>query len=63
MFENCTIKYLKDDEGKNFAVKIIYPKNENGAVREICAPMVEENRHYQEILQWVADGNTIQEAD
>ena len=26
-------------------------------------PLDEENRHYQAILQWVADGNTIQEAD
>ena len=26
-------------------------------------PLNEDNRHYQEILQWVADGNTIQEAD
>jgi len=26
-------------------------------------PLDENNRHYQEILKWVADGNTIQEAD
>jgi len=26
-------------------------------------PMNEANTDYQEILQWVADGNTIQEAD
>ena len=26
-------------------------------------PMNEDNRHYQEILEWVADGNTIEEAD
>tara|TARA_R110001599_G_scaffold64642_2_gene182192 strand:- start:83 stop:256 length:174 start_codon:yes stop_codon:yes gene_type:complete len=29
----------------------------------IQAPHDKQNRHYQEILQWVADGNTIQEAD
>jgi len=23
----------------------------------------ESNRHYQEILEWVAEGNTIEEAD
>jgi hypothetical protein len=29
----------------------------------IQAPHDEQNRHYQDILKWVADGNTIQEAD
>ena len=28
-----------------------------------CVPLREENAMYQEILQWVADGNTIEEAD
>jgi len=26
-------------------------------------PISEGNRHYQAILEWVAEGNTIQEAD
>ena len=26
---------------------------------EYCVPIDEANRHYQEILLWVADGNTI----
>tara|TARA_B100000989_G_C19490920_1_gene449758 strand:- start:179 stop:379 length:201 start_codon:yes stop_codon:yes gene_type:complete len=26
---------------------------------EMFVPISEENRHYQEILLWVADGNTI----
>ena len=26
-------------------------------------PLVEGNRHYQAILEWVAEGNTIEEAD
>ena len=26
-------------------------------------PISEANRHYQEILKWVAEGNTIEEAD
>ena len=26
-------------------------------------PIAEDNTDYQNILQWVADGNTIQEAD
>ena len=28
-----------------------------------CVPLREENTMYQEILAWVAEGNTIQEAD
>ena len=26
---------------------------------EICVPIDEANRHYQKILEWVAEGNTI----
>ena len=29
----------------------------------ISVPLDENNRHYQEIQEWVAEGNTIQEAD
>jgi len=30
---------------------------------KISVPLDENNRHYQEIQEWVADGNTIEEAD
>jgi|TARA_R100000654_G_scaffold50782_2_gene77037 hypothetical protein len=30
---------------------------------EMQIPMDPANRHYAAILEWVADGNTIQEAD
>ena len=30
---------------------------------KIDIPMVEENRHYQEYLDWVAEGNTADPAD
>ena len=30
---------------------------------ESCVPQDEANADYQAILEWVADGNTIQEAD
>tara|TARA_B100001094_G_scaffold315162_1_gene354840 strand:- start:485 stop:658 length:174 start_codon:yes stop_codon:yes gene_type:complete len=30
---------------------------------ELWIPMSESNRHYAAILEWVADGNTIEEAD
>ena len=29
----------------------------------LCVPKDEANTDYQNILQWVADGNTIEEAD
>lgn len=30
---------------------------------EMHVPLNEDNRHYAAILEWVADGNTIAEAD
>jgi hypothetical protein len=30
---------------------------------KLTVPLDEANTDYQEILQWVADGNTIEEAD
>lgn len=29
----------------------------------LLVPLDNDNRHYQAILDWVADGNTIQDAD
>lgn len=31
--------------------------------QEMYVPISAGNRHYQAILEWVAEGNTIQEAD
>ena len=30
---------------------------------ELSIPLNPDNRHYAAILEWVADGNTIEEAD
>jgi len=30
---------------------------------EYLIPIAEENRHYQDFLDWVAEGNTAEEAD
>ena len=65
MFEGCTIKYNSytgtDEDHKsktyNVSVQITYP---NGLVKSV--PMNNENIDYQNILAWVAEGNTIQEA-
>ena len=29
----------------------------------LCVPLEPANRHYQAIQEWVAEGNTIQEAE
>jgi hypothetical protein len=31
--------------------------------QEMSVPLDPANRHYQAILEWVADGNTIEDAD
>ena len=31
--------------------------------QEMSVPLDPDNRHYQAIQEWVAEGNTIQEAD
>tara|TARA_R100000458_G_C8224463_1_gene207894 strand:- start:72 stop:251 length:180 start_codon:yes stop_codon:yes gene_type:complete len=51
------VKYHAVD-GKNCAVQVI---DEN----DICfsVPLDNDNTDYQAILKWVADGNTIEEAD
>ena len=64
MFEGCTVKYHKDNRtNKNSCVMITYPANENGISKAIAVPLDEDNIDYQNILAWVAEGNTIQEAD
>tara|TARA_Y100000004_G_C8611337_1_gene284829 strand:+ start:322 stop:516 length:195 start_codon:yes stop_codon:yes gene_type:complete len=64
MFKDCTIKYHKDPRtNKNSCVMIIYPANENGIAKAKAVPLDEDNTDYQNILKWVAEGNTIAEAD
>tara|TARA_R100000995_G_scaffold67973_1_gene36628 strand:+ start:647 stop:823 length:177 start_codon:yes stop_codon:yes gene_type:complete len=41
-------------DNKYTSLKVTY---NNGEIYSV--PINEENRHYQEILEWVADGNTI----
>jgi len=51
-------KYHKDlINGKNASINCII----NG--QHCSVPMNEENSDYQAILAWVAEGNTIEEAD
>ncbi len=64
MFEGCTIKYNKSPmTGQNCSIKVTYPAASDGSVRTLSVPLVEDNIEYQAIQAWVADGNTIEEAD
>ena len=63
MFENCTVKYQQYISGINDSVSVTYPPDDNGMVIGKSIPMNEENTDYQAILEWVAEGNVIEEAD
>ena len=53
-----SVKYQKNQNDENAAGQITYS---NG---EVCsAPILGSNRHWQEVQEWVLQGNTIQEAD
>ena len=63
MFENCTLKYIKNfltDE--NYAVRITYPAID-GISATSDVPLRIGNTDYQNILKWVEEGNKIEEAD
>ena len=53
-----SVKYNKDQDGSNISVTIVY---ENG--EKWSAPLDGANRHWQEVEEWVAEGNTIEEDD
>ena len=64
MFEGCTVKYKKNkDSGVVNQVSVTYPADEKGNKWHMSIPMDENNKDYQNILTWVAEGNTIEEAD
>ena len=50
-------KYYKNSDGKNVSV------NATIDGQDMSVPMDTDNRHYQAILEWVAEGNKIEEAD
>ena len=50
-------KYCKDDNGNNISVNATI----NG--KDWSVPLDEANKDYEAIQKWVADGNTIEEAD
>tara|TARA_R110000744_G_scaffold311999_1_gene419431 strand:+ start:424 stop:615 length:192 start_codon:yes stop_codon:yes gene_type:complete len=62
MFKNCTIKYNQYD-GINVSIQVVYPDNSDGSKQILSVPLDEDNTDYQNILEWVAEGNTIEPAD
>tara|TARA_R100000988_G_C3879297_1_gene107527 strand:- start:6 stop:200 length:195 start_codon:yes stop_codon:yes gene_type:complete len=62
-FKNATIKYKNGVDGtSNAYIKVTYPPV-NGSIKSLSVPIDNDNTEYQEILAWVAAGNTIEEAD
>ena len=54
---DVTLAQYIADQGENTGIKATI----NG--QEMFVPISSSNRHYAAILEWVAEGNTIQEAD
>tara|TARA_A100001391_G_C4884094_1_gene228971 strand:- start:32 stop:202 length:171 start_codon:yes stop_codon:yes gene_type:complete len=50
-------QYMKDDDNENCSISAVIDG------RQWSVPLKADNRHYQAIQEWVAKGNTIQEAD
>ncbi len=50
-------QYLTDELSENTAIESVI----DGVT--MVVPLDTDNRHYQAIQEWVAEGNTIQEAD
>ena len=49
--------YMVDSDGVNIGIKATI----DNIIMDV--PIDPANRHYQAILEWVAEGNTIEEAD
>lgn len=58
MISTVTNTYDMTDTSKVVSLKVVY---QDGT--ESFVPIDEGNRHYQEVLQWVADGNEIGEPE
>jgi len=54
---NVTSAKYNARDGENVSINAIIDG------REYSIPLDPDNRHYQAILEWVAEGNTIEEAD
>jgi hypothetical protein len=58
MISTVTNTYDMTDASKVVSLKVVY---QDGT--ESFVPLDDGNRHYKEVLQWVADGNEIGEPE
>ena len=56
-----TAKYYKDSISNQYVSINVTITNKDNIM--YCVPMDPENKDYQVILSWVAEGNTIESAD
>ena len=54
-----TVTNIYNDDNELMCYQITYVNSD----KVIVCPINESNRHYQEVLQWVADGNEIGEPE
>ena len=61
MMESMNITFAKyhAEDGENVSINIEIDNVQPG----LSVPLDPANRHYAAILEWVAEGNTIQDAD
>jgi len=52
-----SVQYTNDINGNQNGIKAVVDNT------VVFVPLDPANRHYQAILEWVADGNTIEDAD
>ena len=50
-------KYMSDDNGDNCSITAMIEGT------QWSVPLDPDNRHYKAIQEWVAEGNTIEDAD
>jgi len=55
-------QYVRDEDGQNSCIKLVLNNMPNN-VDYMLIPLNTEGKHYQAIQEWVAEGNTIAEAD
>ena len=61
--DNSTVKYVKHDAIPAMGIPEITTIKVIQGDLTWSVPMVNDNSTYQEILAWVAEGNTIEPAD